>query len=173
MPVDVAPAPVVAVPVTEPAPPPPPPPPPPPLIVVPLAEEKKAAEPAPSVVAPSEPTGSALTRRLDALLLGDLALALELSRQRIQASSPQHWTIRLEIADLPSTLKTAVTAFPSGKPDLFIAPIKMKGGKTSNQVFLGEYASKIEAEQAAKKVPGVFLEGGQRPKPFQMSAIPK
>lgn len=175
-PVEVTPTPVavpVVAPAAEPVPPPPPPPPPPPLIVVPLAEEKKAAEPVSATAAPSEPAGSALTRRLDALLLGDMALALELSRQRMQAIPPQRWTIRLEIADLPSTLKHAVGAFPSGKPDLFIAPIKMKGGKTSYQLFLGEYASKTEAEQAAKKVPAVFLEGGQRPKPFQMTAIPK
>lgn len=102
-----------------------------------------------------------------------MVLAVELGRKRIEAIPPNHWTIRLEIADLTSTLKTAVGAFPAGQPDLFIAPIKMKGGKTSYQLFLGDYPSKAAAEQAAKKVPATFLEGGQRPKPYLGTGIPK
>jgi len=144
--------------------PPPPPPPPvlapkPPVVVV--AKEPKTA----SSVAP-------VGDRLQAIQNGDLARALELGRQRIRAIPAGHWTLRLEIADLPSTLKNAVGAFPSGDADLFIAPIKLRGGKTSYQLFLGDYASRAEAERAAKKVPGIFLEGGQRPKPYLASAIP-
>jgi septal ring-binding cell division protein DamX len=84
----------------------------------------------------------------------------------------RRWTIRLEIANLPATLKNAVVAFPGRKPDLFIAPIKLRGGKTAYQLFLGDYATKAEAEQAARSVPAVFLEGGSRPKPFLIGEIP-
>jgi septal ring-binding cell division protein DamX len=115
--------------------------------------------------------GAAKLERLDALILGDIPKSLELGRRRIEAIPEGHWTIRLEIADLPSTLGHAVAAFPSGEPDLFIAPIKLQGGKTSYQLFLGEYATKAEAERAARGVPAFFLEGGQRPKPFLVSGI--
>jgi septal ring-binding cell division protein DamX len=101
-----------------------------------------------------------------------MAKALELGTKHIDALPGQRWTIRLEIANLPSTLKNAVAAFPGKEPDLFIAPIKLKGGKTAYQLFLGDYASKAEAERAAKAVPAFFLEGGQRPRPYQLSAIP-
>jgi septal ring-binding cell division protein DamX len=99
--------------------------------------------------------------------------ALELGRKRIEAIPAHHWTIRLEIADLPSTLKNAVAAFPGTEPDLFIAPIKLRGGKTSYQLFLGDYPSKADAERAARSVPSFFLEGGQRPKPFSGTGLPQ
>ena len=101
-----------------------------------------------------------------------MAKAVELGQARIRAIPPQGWTIRLEIANLPSTLQHAVEAFPAGKPDLFIAPIKLRGGKIAYQLFLGEYASKAEAERAARAVPSQFLEGGQRPKPLLGTGIP-
>lgn len=128
--------------------------------------------PAPPVPAAPKPSGSEVTRRLDALRLGDMPKALELGKKHIESLSGQRWTIRLEIANLPATLKNAVAAFPGKEPDLFIAPIKLKGGKTAYQLFLGDYASKAEAERAAKAVPAFFLEGGQRPKPYPISGIP-
>jgi len=143
---------------------PPPPPPAPVLAPVPVT--------APVVQAVVLPAGSPVDERLDALRRGDLPKALALGRKRMGAIPARHWTIRLEIASLPSTLANAVKAFPSGKPDLFIAPIKLKGDKTSYQLFLGDYPSKAEAERAAKSVPALFLEGGQRPKPFLGTEIP-
>ncbi len=131
-----------------------------------------APRPAPVTPAASKPSGSEVTRRLDALRLSDMPKALELGKKHIDALSGQRWTIRLLIANLPSTLKNAVVAFPGKEPDLFIAPIKLKGGKTAYQLFLGDYASKAEAERAAKAVPAFFLEGGQRPKPYPISGIP-
>lgn len=124
------------------------------------------------VPAAPKPSGSEVTRRLDALRLGDMAKALELGKAHISSLPGQRWTIRLEIANLPSTLKNAVAAFPGQEPDLFIAPIKLKGGKTAYQLFLGDYATKSDAERAAKAVPAFFLEGGQRPRPYQINAIP-
>jgi len=144
----------------------PPPPPPPPVLA-----------PIPMAIAPVKPAKSAadasiLNQRLDALRKGDMTKALELGRQRIKAIPEHHWTIRLEIANLPSTLANAVRAFSPGEPDLFIAPIKLRGGTTAYQLFLGDYASKAEAERAARSVPSFFLEGGQRPKPFLGTSIP-
>ena len=184
-PMDVKPAPIAPM-----APPPekvvPPPPVPPPAVQVappPPPPAVKAPPPAPVPVAAPVPTpappamksaamGSERAQRLAALRLGDLPKALELGRQRIAGMAPRRWTIRLEVADLPATLKTAANAFPAGEPDLFIAPINLKGGRTSYQLFLGEYGSKAEAERAAAAVPALFREGGQRPKPFLVETIP-
>ena len=145
-------------------------PPPPPAMTrtpspAPVPDHRRPSPPAPAS------TGSALIERLDALLLGDMAKSLELGRNRIQAIPAYHWTLRLEIANLPSTLKNAVVAFSPGKPDLFIAPIQLKGGRSAYQLFLGDYPSKAEAERAAKAVPAFFLEGGQRPRPFPGNGI--
>lgn len=119
-----------------------------------------------------EPKAAAGTvaERLEALRQGDMARAVALGRRRIQAIPAKGWTLRLEIANLPSTLQHAVEAFP-GQPDLFIAPIQLRGGRTAYQLFLGNYASKAEAERAAKAVPAPFLEGGQRPRVLLASEI--
>ena len=154
-----------------PAPAPPPVPVPAPVLPAPVLPAPPVSRPAP-VVARPDTGGSEVNKRLEALRQGDMAKALELGRKHIAAIPAQRWTIRLEIANLPSTLKNAVGAFPGKEPDLFIAPIKLKGGKTAYQLFLGDYASKADAERAAKAVPGFFLEGGQRPKPYLVSAIP-
>ncbi|MFZ1377711.1 MAG: SPOR domain-containing protein, partial [Geothrix sp.] len=144
----------------------------PPAPVTVVVAPPPAPRPAPATPAAPKPSGSEVTRRLDALRLGDMPKALELGKKHIDSLSAQRWTIRLLIANLPSTLKNAVVAFPGKEPDLFIAPIKLKGGKTAYQLFLGDYASKAEAERAAKAVPAFFLEGGQRPKPYPISGIP-
>ena len=164
VPVPVVAAPPPPAPVVE-APLPPPPPPPPVLAPIPPTAS-------PAVEAQSGKEGSPLAQRLEALRQGDMAKALELGRKHIEAIPTRHWTIRLEIANLPSTLANAVKAFPSGEPDLFIAPIKLKGGRTAYQLFLGDYPTKAEAERAATSVPSFFLEGRQRPKPFLVKEIP-
>lgn len=133
-------------------------------------------EPAPvtPVAAPAKPAPSASTaaERVEAFLRGDVPRALALSRKHIEGIPADHWTIRLEVANLPFTLKNAARAFPDAEPDLFIAPIQLRGGKTANQLFLGDHASKDEAKRAAKTVPAYFLKGRQRPIPFLVSDIP-
>ena len=133
-------------------------------------------EPAPviPVAAPAKPAPSASTaaERVKALLRGDIPWALELSRKHIEGIPAGRWTIRLEVANLTFTLKNAAGAFPNAKPELFIAPIQSRGGKTAYQLFLGDYASKDEAERAAKAVSAYFLKGKQRPIPFLVSDIP-
>ncbi len=156
-----------------PVPMPPPVPVPAPVMPAPVMPAPAVSRPAAPVVAPRPATGgSEVSKRLETLRQGDMAKALELGKKHIDALPAQRWTIRLEIANLPSTLKNAVEAFPGKEPDLFIAPIKLKGGKTAYQLFLGDYASKADAERAAKAVPSFFLEGGQRPRPYQINAIP-
>lgn len=186
------PAPVVqaAPPVPPPAPPPtrlsqapilvveaPPPqvPPAPPVVVAP--PPVKATPPAPtSAPAPLRVAASGAdanrTERLEALRREDISRSLELGRRRLQAIPTHHWTVRLEVANLTSTLKSAVGAFPAGEPDLFVAPIQLQGGKMAFQLFLGEYPSKAAAERAAKTVPPFFLEGGNRPKAMPIAGIP-
>lgn len=145
---------------------------PPPVTVVVAPPPAPRPAPLPPPAPAKAATGSEVTRRLDALRLGDMPKALELGKKHIDALPGQRWTLRLEIANLPATLKNAVVAFPGQEPDLFIAPIKLKGGKTAYQLFLGDYATKADAERAAKAVPAFFLEGGQRPRPYQINAIP-
>ena len=160
----VVPVPMAAAPPVAPAPVPPP---------VPVVAAAPIPVPAPKAIVVSPTSDDAeLTARLDALLLLDAGKAINLGRKHLATLPTSHWTIRLEIANLPVTLKNAVLAFPGRKPDLFIMPITLKGGQTAYQLFLGDYASKAEAEKAAKGVPGFFLEGGQRPKTFPVNGLP-
>ena len=126
------------------------------------------------VAAPAKPTPSASTaaERVEAFLRRDIPRALELSRKHIEGIPARRWTIRLGVANLPFTLKNAAGAFPNAKPELFIAPIQSRGGKIAYQLFLGDYASKDEAERAAKAVPAYFLKRKERPIPFLVSDIP-
>lgn len=162
--------------------------PPAPSVVVPIPMVRAEAAPmvAPPVPVPAPvplpkrsqatqegPLGADVDRtlRLNALRQGDLATALELSRSHIQSLPADRWTIRLEVAALSSTLKNAVEAFPGGSPDLFIAPLVLSGGRTAYQLFLADYPSRVDAERAAKVVPPVFLEGGQRPQVVPVSSL--
>lgn len=147
----------------------------PPVLVA--APPAKATAPAPTPAPAPLPIAangadSNRTGRLEALRREDIAKSLELGRRRLQAIPAGHWTVRLEVANLSSTLKSAVGAFPGGEPDLFVAPIQLLGGKTAYQLFLGEYPSKAAAERAAKAVPAFFLEGGNRPKAMPIAGIP-
>jgi len=174
--------PVVAVSVVKPAPQPavtpepetvlPPPPSPPPVLAPAPPPAAAPTTMTPMLVVAPLAAPSSLSDRLEALRKGDMSRSIELGRARIAAIPKGHWTIRLEIANLSSTLGNAVRAFSEGRPDLFVAPIQLRGGKTAYQLFLGDYASREEAERAAKSVPGFFLEGGQRPKPFLGAGIP-
>lgn len=146
-----------------------------PLAPVILPTAPPVAQPAPAIPAPA-PAKSALSVStaaglVEALRRGDIPRALELSRKHIEGIPTGHWTLRLEVARLTLTLKNAAWAFP-GVPDLFIAPIQLRGGMTANQLFLGDYSSKEEAERGTKAVPTYFLKGRQRPIPFQVSDIP-
>ena len=129
-------------------------------------------QPITQAVARAESPASLHTERLDALRLGDIDKTLELGLKRVSAMPSGHWTLRLEVANYSETLKGTVAAFSAGKPDLFVAPIKLPSGRIAYQLFLGEYASKSQARRAAKEVPSYFLEGNQRPIPTLCAGIP-
>ncbi len=131
-----------------------------------------AIPPSPTPRAIAEPPiASELAARLAALRQGDMPRALALGQARIRSLGPNRWTLRLEIANLPSTLKGAVEAYGEATPDLFVAPIKLRTGKTAYQLFLGSYATRAEAEAAGRGVPAFFKDGG-RPLPMLVGEIP-
>lgn len=156
---------------TTPAPPPPAPvavpTPAPPVIVPALSPKAVPTLPPASPSAPPSERGA----RLAALRQMDMVQSLELGRAYIRTLGADRWTLRLEIANLPSTLKAAVEAYGAGTPDLFIAPIKLRTGKTAYQLFLATYATKAEAEAAGRAVPAFFKEGG-KPLPMRVGEIP-
>lgn len=117
------------------------------------------------------PTASSTEDRLAALRRGDIPLAQDLSRAYLETLPARHWTLRLEVARLDVTLKNAAWAYP-GRPDLFIAPLQLRDGRSIHQLFLGVYASKAEAEQTLRALPVYFLKDRQRPFPLQVSDIP-
>ncbi len=165
--------PVVIAPSVPPQPVPPPPTAPVPQPPTPAPVPAQIPAPVPPAPVPTEVRGdSTLATRLEVLRQGQIAKAIDLGRARMQAIPAGHWTLRLEIANLPATLKSAVDAFGAGKPDLFVAPIKLRGGKTAYQLFLGSYPSKADAERAVSGVPMFFREGGQKPLPILGREIP-
>jgi hypothetical protein len=90
-------------------------------------------------------------------------------RKQLKGST---WTLRLEIACKPETIRHAAEAFPDGKPDLFILPIRLRDGRTCYQLFYGEFSTEASAQKQVAKLPRIFREGGNRPKPFKVSEIP-
>lgn len=89
-----------------------------------------------------------------------------------RAALKEAWVLRLEVACQPDTLARAVAAFKE-QADLFLLPMSMKDGRTCHQVCLGRYASEAEAQAAIANLPGLFTEGGNRPRPFQASNLPE
>ncbi|WP_243382095.1 hypothetical protein [Geothrix alkalitolerans] len=119
----------------------------------------------------ADPSGSTAADRLAALRRGDIPRALDLSRAYLATLPASQWTLRLEAARLTATLKNAAWAY-SGLPDLFISPLQLRDGRTLNQLFLGAYASKAEAERALRAVPAYFLKDHLRPFPIQVADLP-
>lgn len=132
----------------------------------------QAVPPAPAPAPAPANEDAAREARLEALRRGQMDRALELGRARLRAIPAGHWTLRLEIANLPGTLRTAVEAYGAVRPDLFIAPIRLRNGATAYQLFLGDYPTRAAAERAAQAVPAAFREGGQRPLPLLATQIP-
>ena len=72
---------------------------------------------------------------------------------------------RIWIPLTAAALALAATAIPAAEMTF---SAKMTGASELPE----PNASKAEAEQAARAVPAVFLEGGSRPKPFLVGEIP-
>jgi len=135
------------------------------------------AQPEPPKPEPPKPTppvlGTSVPERLEALRKGDLELASRQGQAYLAEGPGKHWTLRLEIACLGETLMKAVDLFPDGKPDLFILPMSLRDGRSCYQVFYGKFATSAAAEKQARELPKAFHEGGNRPKVFRLSEIPR
>jgi septal ring-binding cell division protein DamX len=116
--------------------------------------------------------GISIKERAEALRQGDFDRALEQGKRLVAEMPRKHWTLRLEIACQPETVKRAVAFFEDSKPDLFILPMRLRDGRNCYQVFFGNFPSEAAAEQQAKRLPAAFKAGGNKPKAFCFSDIP-
>lgn len=123
-----------------------------------------APEPAPKLL-PAEVRWTALrTGRLDS--------AIVQGRSHVRALPGARWTLRLVIACQGETLQNAAGWLSASSRDVFIVPMAMRNGQSCNQLFLGTFASKAEAEAEIPRLPAQFREGGNKPRPYQVSEIP-
>jgi septal ring-binding cell division protein DamX len=76
------------------------------------------------------------------------------------------------IACQGETLQNAAGWLSASSRDVFIVPMAMRNGQSCNQLFLGTFASKAEAEAEIPRLPAQFREGGNKPRPYQVSEIP-
>ena len=116
--------------------------------------------------------GVSVSDRLEALRRGEMEKACRQGEKHRKELKPGLWSLRLEIACQGDTLRRATDAFPGGKPDLFILPIRLRDGRTCYQVYYGRFNSEAAADKEVRKLPGIFREGGNRPRPFRLSEIP-
>jgi hypothetical protein len=98
--------------------------------------------------------------------------ALAQGQAHVRSLKGSRWTIRLEIACQTDTLRNAADWLSAWNKDLFVIPIAMKNGQTCNQLFVGSYGSKGEAEGQIPRLPKQFREGGNKPRVFQVAEIP-
>jgi hypothetical protein len=123
----------------------------------------------PQIDAPASDPSASL--RWAALYKGDWETAMaQGSAHRVELKDA--WVLRLEVACQPDTLVRAVAAFKE-PADVFLVPMAMKDGRTCHQVCFGRFASEAEAQTAITHLPGLFTEGGNKPRPFQASNLPE
>lgn len=132
------------------------------------AIEVPKTEPKP---APTKEVGHTVAERVEALRKGDIALAVRQGERHLKELSKSQWTLRLEIACQPETLRRAVSLFEDPKPDLWVLPLALRDGRGCFQVFEGHYANRAMAEKAIRKLPAAFRAEGNRPKPFKIGDI--
>ena len=101
----------------------------------------------------------------------DLPQVLALGARHLQALPPDHWTLRLEVAFLTTTLRRSAAAFTRGAPGLFLLPITAASGAKGYQLLLGDFSSKAAAQEAIRTVPARFRTHGQRPIPCPLQAL--
>lgn len=133
----------------------------------PIPETPQAVAPKP--VASKGDASSSL--RWDTLRKGDWETAL-IQGSAHRAALKGAWVLRLEVACQPDTLARAVAAFKE-PADLFIVPLAMRDGRTCRQVCFGHFVSEAEAQAALSHLPDLFREGGNKPHPFEASALPE
>lgn len=111
-------------------------------------------------------------QRWATLKAGKVEQALAQGRAHVKTLKGSRWTLRLEIACQGETLRNAAAWMEARNKDLFILPMTLRGGQTCNQLFMGSFASRAEAEAEIPKLPPPFREGGNKPRAFQVSEIP-
>jgi len=116
--------------------------------------------------------GISIADRAEALRHGEMDRAQRQGEKHRKQLKGNTWSLRLEIACMPDTIRRAAESFPDGKPDIFILPIRLRDGRTCYQLFFGEFHSEATAQKYVQKLPRIFREGGNRPKPFKVSEIP-
>ena len=151
---------------------PPPVPPAPTLEAKPPEKAEPVPEPEPKAKSlPSKEPGTSAGERAEALRKGDTALAVRQGAKFAKGLPKGHWTLRLEIACQPETLRRAVELFGDSRPDLWVLPLRLRDGRGCFQVFQGHYPSRALAEKAVRKLPAAFRGPANRPKPFQIGEI--
>lgn len=163
-----------------------------PAPVKPAAPEPKPAAPDPKPAAPSPkpttpdpkpaaadpkpaPSGAGAPPadlRWSTLRAGKVEQALAQGRAHLKTLPGGRWILRLEIACQAETLRNAAAWMEPRSKDLFILPMDLRSGQTCNQLFLGSFGSRAEAEAEIAKLPPPFREGGNKPRAFQVSEIP-
>lgn len=141
---------------------------PPPKELPPTPVLPMASSPLKSETPKSDPSASL---RWSSLHEGDWETAMAQGSAH-RAALKDAWVLRLEVACQPDTLARAVAAFKE-PADLFLVPMAMKDGRTCHQVCFGRFASEAEAQAAISHLPGLFTEGGSKPRPFQASNLPE
>lgn len=143
-------------------------------VAVPEPGPETKAAPEPKVepaTPPAKEIGHSAAERVEALRRGDVALAVRQGERHIKELSKSQWTLRLEIACQPETLRRAVSFFGDSKPDLWVLPLALRDGRGCFQVFEGHYPSRAAAEKAIRKLPAAFRSEGNRPKSFKIGDI--
>nr|WP_320131617.1 hypothetical protein [uncultured Holophaga sp.] len=120
-----------------------------------------------------QPLDASLEARISALQKGDMERAVAQGARLLSERPPTSWTLRLELACQPDTLKRAVELFPGGKADLFVRPMVLRDGRGCFQIFLGSFPSAAAAEKEVSRLPAAFRQGGNKPKPFRLDNIPE
>ena len=87
--------------------------------------------------------------------LGNVPAAAVQGAQRVRTVAPEHWTLRLEVASLPETVRKAPGYFKGEQPDVFVVAVPASGG-TNYHVFYGDFASREAADKAARQLPSAF-----------------
>ncbi len=134
----------------------------------------KPVVPVPAVSKPAAPGAGAPPAdvRWATLRTGKVEEALAQGRAHLKTLPASRWILRLEIACQAETLRNAALWMEPRSKDLFILPMELRSGQTCNQLFLGSFGSRAEAEAEIAKLPPPFREGGNKPRAFQVSEIP-
>jgi hypothetical protein len=137
------------------------------------------AKPEPAKHEPVKPepkakaVGASIPERLEAMRKGDLEKAVAQGAQRVKEAPAEHWVLRLEIACQGDTIRRVAELFKNEKPDIFLLPMTLRGGRGCYQVLYGNFPTKEAALKEAKRLPASFQSEKDRPKLFKFSEIPK